>query len=452
MTRRWVGRIVVTTVLAGAGACASTPKLPPAGGVARYPGITEPEIPAALRVSTAVRERHDVAWRRLQSGDRRGATRDYQALLNQDPAFYPAEAGLGDVLLADENFKAAAARFSSVLGRNDRYVPAWIGFADAQLGQRNDAEAVVALERVLALDPKREAIRSRLDIAKLRQVQSYVDAGKRARQGGRLEEARTSFARALALSPDSTMLLHELAVTELAAKEEDAAEAHARRAVQIDADDAEAQVTLADVLEARGKFREAAAVLTRANTLEPRADWRERAVALREKADLAAVPPEFREVTTASTITRAQVAAYVGLKLPALLEKSPKQMQSVMTDIRNHWAAPWIVPITQAGVMDVFANHTFQPGATVRRNDLAQVVSRLVTLASTGRPADLARWQADRPRFADLPSTNVYYRAVALAVAAGAMTADGDRFQPARPATGADLAAAITRVEQLSRR
>jgi len=37
-------------------------------------------------------------------------------------------------------------------------------------------------------------------------------------------------------------------------------------------------------------------------------------------------------------------------------------------------------------------------------------------------------------------------------VAAGAMTADGDRFQPARPATGADLAAAITRVEQLSRR
>ena len=75
-----------------------------------------------------------------------------------------------------------------------------------------------------------------------------------------------------------------------------------------------------------------------------------------------------------------------------------------------------------------------------------------MTLASSSRPADLTRWQADRPRFVDLPSTNVYYRAAALAVAAGVMTADADRFQPTRPATGAELAAAITRVEQLSRR
>jgi len=103
--------------------------------------------------------------------------------------------------------------------------------------------------------------------------------------------------------------------------------------------------------------------------------------------------------------------------------------------------------------MDVFANHTFQPGATVSRGDLAQVVSQLLRVASSDRAADLTKWRAARPKFADLPGTHLSYPAAALAVTSGAMTVQaGDRFAATRPATGRDVATAMTRIEQIAGR
>ncbi len=59
--------------------------------------------------------------------------------------------------------------------------------------------------------------------------------------------------------------------------------------------------------------------------------------------------------------------------------------------------------MTQAGVMEVFSNHTFQPGATIRRGELAQAVSQLLPIALAGRAAQLTQWQAARPAFPDVP-------------------------------------------------
>jgi hypothetical protein len=100
--------------------------------------------------------------------------------------------------------------------------------------------------------------------------------------------------------------------------------------------------------------------------------------------------------------------------------------------------------------MDVYPNHTFQPAGLVRRGDLAAVVAGLVTIASSGRTDQLARWQGARPGFTDLASGHLSYRAAALAVTAGAMAAEGGRFQPTRPATGAEVLAAIRRVEAVA--
>jgi hypothetical protein len=124
-----------------------------------------------------------------------------------------------------------------------------------------------------------------------------------------------------------------------------------------------------------------------------------------------------------------------------------------MTDVRTHWAAPWIASLTETGVMDAFANHTFQPASRVRRGDLARVAAELVAMAaaSSGRQADLVRWRAARPKFSDVPSTNVFYRSAALAVSAGAMSAASPgAFDPTRAATGADLVALVSRIEQLA--
>jgi hypothetical protein len=101
--------------------------------------------------------------------------------------------------------------------------------------------------------------------------------------------------------------------------------------------------------------------------------------------------------------------------------------------------------------MDVSANHTFQPGASMRRVDLANVIARVVPVLLQSQPGTLKTWQSARPAFADLPASNASYRAAALAVTAGALALDEtNRFEPARPATGAEAVAAIARLEQLA--
>ena len=441
---RWGLAVALALV---ATACATNPKVPVVT-TPRYPQYAVPEVPPRLTLAPVLQSRFQDGWQRFQGGDLRGASRDFSAVLKGAPGFYPATTALGFVHLADRQFKPALVAFEAATKADPQYVPAWSGLAEAHLGVNDETQALAALQRVLALDPKREAVRARIDLLKFRQLQSVIDSGRRARLAGKFEDAQTALERALTLDPGSALVLRELALTEVGLGALDRADAHARKAVQIDAADAEAHVALATVFEARGRLRDAAAALARAIAIEPRPEWREKREALVDKADMAALPPEYRALPAAETVSRALAAAYIGIRLESLVAAAPKRNVAVATDLRNHWAAPWILPLTQAGVMDVLPNHTFQPNGTVRRGDLAQFVAQLLALA---RPAELTKWRAARPRLADLSAANVFFPAASLAVASGAMTAqEGDRFAATRPATGPELIAAVARIEQLT--
>ncbi|HKV98190.1 MAG TPA: tetratricopeptide repeat protein [Vicinamibacterales bacterium] len=455
MTVRAFTRILlaVTTAATIAACVKKTAPVPPAPSAPGYPQYPMPDVPATLRVAPEVRTAHSHAWDALQSGDPKGAEREYTALLKTTPAFYPGETGLGFALLAEKQYKTAATHFTSALTKNDRYVPALQGQASVQLVQGDETGAIASFERILAIDPKQETVRSRLDLLRFRQVQSLIEAGRKARDAGHLEDAQTNFERALTLSPSSAMVFRELAGVESARGSLDQAEAHARRAVQLDSSDADGYAALGAILETRGKFREAAAAFNSAAKIDPRPAWKTRADALSDKADMAAVPAEFRSLGTSPSVTRGQLAALVGIRLEPVLEKVTQRVTAVATDVRGHWAEPWILPVTQAGVMDVYPNHTFQPGSTVLRSDLARVVSQLLTIIGAQRTTDLAKWRAARPVFPDLPASNVYYGSAALAVSAGVMTPlEDNKFSPRTPATGEAVTAAVARLQQIAGR
>ncbi len=126
------------------------------------------------------------------------------------------------------------------------------------------------MEKLTALDPKRD--RTQLDMLRFRQVQGLIEDGRKARQARRLDEADSIFSRALALSPQSAIILRELAATEVALGQLAEAEAHARRAVVLDANDAEAHATLGAVLEAQKRPQEAGAAYARAAALDDRVE------------------------------------------------------------------------------------------------------------------------------------------------------------------------------------
>lgn len=448
---RRVNRMALASVAIGfAGACVTAPVSTGTGTAPVIPAYAAPIVPPSLHATGSVLDRHAAAWQRLQAGDLRGAARDYTECLRSEPAFYPAAAGLGLVALAGRDFKAAVARFRSALSADDRYVPAWRGLVDAELGAGNVDDAMTALERLLALDPSREEDHSRLELLRLKQMQALMDAAGRARAAGQFDEAERVLERALAVSPRSPIVLRELSQVEVKVGQLDTAEVHARQAIEADRSDAAAYGALAAVLEARGRLREAAEALTQAAGLDPA--WRDRARAAGARADDAAMPAEMRDLDRQPSVTRSELAALIGTRLPALVARAPRAMTAVVTDVRGHWAATWIVAVTQAGVMDVFPNHTFQPSAPVRRSDLAQAASALITLALTGKPDQLSRWQSARPVFADLGTSNLLYPPAALSVSAGIMTAGDGRFEPARGITGAEAVEAIARLERLAGR
>jgi hypothetical protein len=124
---------------------------------------------------------------------------------------------------------------------------------------------------------------------------------------------------------------------------------------------------------------------------------------------------------------------------------------ALITDVRTHWAATWIMTVARAGVMEPFANHAFQPRTVVRRSDLAQAIARLLRSIAAQHPNQAKTWDNAALKFTDLPPSHLAYPAASAAVAAGVMAIVADNaFQPSRPVSGAEALAAIAKVESLA--
>ena len=164
---------------------------------------------------------------------------------------------------------------------------------------------------------------------------------------------------------------------------------------------------------------------------------------------LALLPAEYRRIPESETITRGDLSALIGVRFGPLLDSVDTRSAVVVTDTRDHWAAPWIFAVTRAGVMEVYPNHTFQPEETVRRSDLARVVGQLLELIAQRQPAAAQRWQ-DRREIPDVSATHLSYEAVSASVSSGVLPLFNDgTFQLSRSVTGGEAVAALDRLEKL---
>jgi hypothetical protein len=208
---------------------------------------------------------------------------------------------------------------------------------------------------------------------------------------------------------------------------------------------------LAELYEGQGDLTRAVETYEAAAAIEPAETTDRKVTDLREKLLLASMPPEFLQIESAPTVTRAQLAALLGVRLDDLLRRAPRRSGAVITDTRGNWASPWIISVTRAGFMEVYPNHTFQPTSLVRRADLAQVSSRVLSLIAAERPAVGASWKDARRKFPDVSSAHLAYRAASMAAEAGVMRVEDDgSFGLARPVTGAEAVAAVRRLEELA--
>ena len=446
-------RAAAACLLILAAACApKTIPAPPAVSTPKYPDYIFPAPPAGIGTPAAI-ERHQAGWGWLQAGDLRSAERNFSAALKQSPPFYPAEAGLGYVALAQKKHKESLVHFDRAVVMNPRYAPALGGRAEALLALGEEEEAVQSIEAALQADPSLTGLRTRIQVLRFRGQQQEIARARQLAEANKFDEARAAYVAAIEASPQSPFLHRELAEVERRAGDLDSALDHARKAAELEPDEPRAHVMLGEIYEARGEFARAADEFGNAVALQPDDALSARIEDLRARAVFAAMPPEYRSIGDSPSLTRGQLAALLAVKLEPVLSGTRNASAVVITDTRAHWAAPYILTVARSAVMDPFPNHTFQPDQIVLRADLARAVSRTLNLIAKRQPQLAAAWRNPRRKFPDVPTGHLSYPAAALAVEAGVMTtaADGS-FQLSRPVTGTEAVAAIDKLAQLGGR
>jgi tetratricopeptide (TPR) repeat protein len=442
--------LLAVTLALAAGCAPKKIELPPTTAAAKYPDYIFPAAPADLG-TPAAQERHKVAWLWLQAGDLRAAERNFEAALKLNQDFYPAEAGLGYVGLAKKDQNEAVNHFDRAVVANPRYVPALVGRGEAllALGQRD--MALKSFEAAVGADANLQPLRSRIEVLRARMLQDDVAAARKAAESGRLDDARRAYEQAITASPESPFLYRELAAVLRRDGDFPGALQQARKAAAMEPTDSRTQVLIGELLQAQDDITGALQAYEAARALEPGEAIERRIDGLRERLALAALPSEFQSIESSTTLSRAQLAALVGVRLDDLLNRSPRGNSVVITDTRESWAGPWILSVTRAGVMEVYPNHTFQPAAVVRRADLAETASRVLSLIAAEKPQLAVSWRSARRKFPDVSPAHLSYPAASVAVEAGVMeTLPDGTFQLATPVTGAEAVAAVKKLEGLA--
>jgi tetratricopeptide (TPR) repeat protein len=431
----------------GLSACAA--KAPPAvAGAPKHPDFVFPATPEGTAPELIARI--DRGWQWLQLDDHGSAEREFEAALKQQPAFAPAATAMAYVSMARGDEKEAATRFDRALQIDAGYVPALIGRGRVMLELDRDADALASFEAALAKDPSLTDLRSRVEVLRFRATQDMLARAKAAADARRWDEAAAIYRQAIAASPDSGFLYRDLAAVEQRAGQTESALEHYRKAIEIDAGDARSHAGVAAILDSQGDVLGALAAYERARAIDP-AEAPESVInRLRASAALAKLPPEYRAIPDKATVTRADIASLIGVRLESLINRAqPRQV--IITDIRRHWAQAWIAPVARSGVMDTLPNYEFEPSRQVRRAELATTVARLLTLIASIRPELAKKWQGARVTVNDVGSTHLNYPAVSAVVAAGVMTLSNGSFELLRPVTGAEAMDVISRLEALAR-
>jgi tetratricopeptide (TPR) repeat protein len=407
-----------------------------------------PAVPQSLQSLDAI-GRIERGWRFLQTDDTANAAREFQAAVDDAPAFYPAQVGSAYVAVARRDHERALELFEAALRTSPAYVPALIGRGQTLLLLERYGAALEAYDAALVADGSLVEVRRIVDGLRFRAMQDLIESARSAASAGRVDEARAAYVRALEISPDSAFLHRELGMLERRRGDVAAALDRFRQAAILDPDDTVSAIQTGELLEEQGDDVGAEAAYRRAAGIEPSADLTARIAIVSSRAREGRLPTEFQAIASAGGITRGDLAALVGVRLEDVL-RTNAAANVVMTDTRGHWASSWIEQVARAGVIEPFANHTFQPQSRVTRADLARTVNRIVRLLAVERPALGAHLNA-RPRIADMTAGHLSYPDASVSVASGVIPlVDGGRFDATRTVSGVEAIDVVARLRALA--
>jgi tetratricopeptide (TPR) repeat protein len=434
--RRKLALAALAAALMALAACAKRVAPPlPEGEEYVFPAPEPGELPEAERATL------QLAWREVRAGDTAAALKRYQGLLKRHPGSAAARSGLGYARLRAGQTQAATEAFGAVLDERPQDVPALVGMGSLAV-RRGDLEEAVALFRRAAGAAPDEVVvvRKRLAALKLQVTDRRMAEAESALERGDSGAAAHAYAAALEAAPELTGIRLALARV-LAGRGERSA---AIEVLEADlSGERQVLLELGRLLVEEREFVRALEVYTRLlahgpGDEEARAGQRR----AREGLEAAAMPEQYQAIAEAARVSRADLAALIAVRVPAL-RRSGAGEPRVAVDITGSWARDQVARVLALGIMDVYPNHTFQPGAIVRRVDLARAAARTL---------DVLRWPAGAaPTPADMSRSHLDFAVVERVLAAGLMgLTPAGAFEPWRPVSGREAIDVVDAVARLS--
>ncbi len=378
------------------------------------------------------------AWSELVSGNAAGARSRLARLRQQAPGRPSVETALAYVALRSGRAEDAERGFRAALALRPAFLPALVG-AGSTATHRGDLDAALGLyKRAAAASPGDPVVRKRLGTLKLQVTERHLGRAESAIEASDTAAAIEEYRSALDAAPEVSGV--RLSLAELLQRSGDAS-----GAISVLASDPSGErsvaLRLGEALVAAERFEQAIAVYRELLARDP-ADEAARAgeAAARDALEGSLMPEEYRQIAGAPQLTRADLAALLLVRVKAL-RRLPSGDPQVAIDISGSWARDQIQGALALAIMNVYPNHTFQPGTIVRRVGLARAAGRV--LERLGWP------RAGAPAPVDMTPSHLDYDAVERVLGAGLMRlTPAGAFEPWRPVSGGE---ALEVIDALSR-
>jgi tetratricopeptide (TPR) repeat protein len=430
--RRRVAPALLVVVLGMAISCAPPPQAPSPTG-------DTPIERGAGKAGTLERQELQKAYDDLHQGKASSAESRFHKLLQRAPGLLPARTGIAYVRLRTGRYPEAERLFEEILATDANDLDALLGLGETEVKKGDLAAGVRAYARAAEVRGDDKTVRKRLADAKLQFTEKSLAAARAARDAGDNEKTIEAYQNALAVVPEVAGLRLELAdVLVQGDNSKDAIDVLAADPTS----DPQVSARLGELRMKTGDFEGAVAAYRKAVERDAHNGELGRRLTEAEHAyEFSRMPEEYQRIFNAPFITRADLAALIDVKVTALSRVSSSEPQ-VAVDISGSWAKEHIIKTLAFDIISVYANHTFQPAALVRRGDLARAVARVL---------DVLHWKQGSPvTIADMTPSHLYYDAAVRAVSAGLMDLSPEgAFNPSERVSGREAAEVIDALSHL---
>ena len=407
------------------------------------PNLYLENLPQSLTGSMELEERIQTqdAWNLIRDGYLDKAQKALLMLGERSPLY---DIGFGYLALARDDYPGAAGFFGRSAEQHPNATLARIGLVQLYQKTGESDKAFNELREVLKLDSRNAWVRDSYEALKKQSTETAIGEARSAAAAGDVQKATDAYLRALHYSPESPDVHLALANIYRKVDKPSSALVHLKAAAAADPENLDILADYAAVLEESKQFERSLEVYEKILEVEPgNARAKERVEAIKNRLGIFELPSKYNDIAILPVVTREDLAAILAVQLRNDLGEAPGK-PPIIVDVSASWAAKFILKVTSLGLIDVYANHTFQPRRLVTRADLAEVLARVIAYLGERGQRFFRQIPPERIQISDIVPEHANFRPISDILSYQIMELYPDRtFRPDQTVSGSEARQAV---------